>query len=379
MHKKEYLITVNGDEKLRVALIEIEFNTQEYTINRYTWQYGKKITTQPQQKGYTGFSGRSIIQQAELEFKSKIEYYLNRGYKLLSKLTRKNYNNLSKEDLYNLYGDIKFDENNLPKPMMPKSFNNCSTKLLDKKQYACPKLNGIRCLIYYENNQIKSSLNYTESLNNILNNNKLKNFFKKNPTIILDGEIYNHGFSYNYLLKILEENKNNNILEYHIYDYISEETFENRYINLLNWKSEINNDFIKIINHYLVKDWTIIERKHNEFIKQGYEGLILRNPNKKYGRGLKSSLYMIEMTLFKSKIFKIIGYGKGLKPEDMYFTCENIFGKTFKTKLINNPKIREIYINNFNKLINTYGTINYIESNNNIPIDPIFKSFNNFL
>ena len=68
MHKKEYLITVNGDEKLRVALIEMEFNTQEYTINRYTWQYGKKITTQPQQKGYTGFSGRSIIQQAELEF-----------------------------------------------------------------------------------------------------------------------------------------------------------------------------------------------------------------------------------------------------------------------------------------------------------------------
>jgi ATP-dependent DNA ligase len=98
--------------------------------------------------------------------------------------------------LYNLYGDIKFDENNLPKPMVPKSFNNCSTKLLDKKQYACPKLNGIRCLIYYENNQIKSSLNYTESLNNILNDNKLKNFFKKNPTIILDGEIYNHGFSY---------------------------------------------------------------------------------------------------------------------------------------------------------------------------------------
>ena len=103
---------------------------------------------------------------------------------------------------------------------------------------------------------------------------------------------------------------------------------------IISSQSLIRTDW-KIINHYLVKDWTIIERKHNEFIKQGYDGLILRNPNKKYGKGLKSSLYMIEMTSYKSKDFKITGYGKGLKPEDMYFICENIlYGKNIVFKKI---------------------------------------------
>ena len=382
MNRKEYLITVNGNHVLRVALIEMEFNTKEYIINRTTWQFdGVKKTKHPTQRGFIGFNGKNIIQQAEFEFNKLIQYYIKLKYKVLSESTKKKFDTLTKDDLLKIYSNIYVDDKGIPKPMLPKHYLDCPTKSLDSKDYyCCQKLNGVRCLIYYNNEEIKTSLNVTTSLNHIINNNQLKKFFTDNPNIILDGEIYYHGFSLNYLNELIYSNENQNILEYWIYDYISEDNFNIRFNNLMNWKDILTDNCFNIINHYLLNGWSSFKRKHDEFVKKGFEGLILRNTKKPYGIGLKSSLYMIEMIMNVDNEYTVVGYERGLRPiEDMCFICRNKNNKTFKVKPVNNINIKHLYIQNIENLINQQCIVKSLDIENDYPIYPIFKQFYNFL
>ncbi len=66
-----------------------------------------------------------------------------------------------------------------------------------KKVYMQPKLDGVRCLIQLNDKGEVYAYSRTGKLwlniEHILQD--LKPFFKENPTIILDGELYNHDLS----------------------------------------------------------------------------------------------------------------------------------------------------------------------------------------
>ena len=106
-----YLVTRNARDKVQVVIAELEQNGNSFTIKRTTGQYQGKMVNQPELIIEKGKAKRSVIQQAELEFNSIISKYLDKGYKNLSTLTNKKFENISEEELNELVASLKTDQN----------------------------------------------------------------------------------------------------------------------------------------------------------------------------------------------------------------------------------------------------------------------------
>ena len=106
-----YLVTRNARDKVQVVIAELEQEGNSFIINRTTGQYQGKMTTQPQLIIEKGKAKRSVIQQADLEYNSIVNKYLDKGYKKLSSLTPKKFEELTPEEIDNLVPTIKSDVN----------------------------------------------------------------------------------------------------------------------------------------------------------------------------------------------------------------------------------------------------------------------------
>ena len=92
-----YLVTRNARDKVQIVIAELEQNGNSFVIKRTTGQYQGKMVSQPELIIEKGKAKRSVLQQAELEFNSIISKYLDKGYKKLSALTSKKF-----EDIKNI-------------------------------------------------------------------------------------------------------------------------------------------------------------------------------------------------------------------------------------------------------------------------------------
>jgi DNA ligase-1 len=149
-----------------------------------------------------------------------------------------------------------------------------------------PKLDGVRCVIQYENNQVKAysrTGKEWKNIDHILFN--LKSWFALNPDIILDGELYNHDYKDNFEQIIsmvrktkptdearLESCKN---VQFHCYDIIDETmTFAMR--NEFIRQVVPRNHCIKHVPTILIHTEAQAKDCHQDNLNEGYEGSILR-------------------------------------------------------------------------------------------------------
>lgn len=164
-------------------------------------------------------------------------------------------------------------------------------------------------------------------------------------------------------------------LEYWIYDLaVPGLKFEDR-LELLNEMHEyIDGQKIRILEHKETGSWAQISTLHDKWVKEGYEGLVARKPDKFYEFGKRNST-MIKVKLYQDAEFKIIDYKDGLRDEDFCFICETKEGKPFAAKPIGTRELREYYLDNIDGLIDKMATIKFFEmSKDGIPLQPIFKS-----
>jgi len=106
-----YLVTRNARDKVQVVITELDQNGNSFIIRRTTGQYQGKMINQPELLIEKGKAKRSVIQQADLEYNSIINKYLDKGYKKLSSLTSKRFEELTSEEIDNLVPTIKSDIN----------------------------------------------------------------------------------------------------------------------------------------------------------------------------------------------------------------------------------------------------------------------------
>lgn len=106
-----YLVTRNARDKVQVVITELDQNGNSFIIRRTTGQYQGKMINQPELSIEKGKAKRSVIQQADLEYNSIINKYLDKGYKKLSSLTSKKFEELTSEEIDNLVPTIKSDVN----------------------------------------------------------------------------------------------------------------------------------------------------------------------------------------------------------------------------------------------------------------------------
>ena len=268
--------------------------------------------------------------------------------------------------------------------MLAKSYQDLNSNVFDREWLCSRKLDGVRCMIYLKDGKLHSASRgggtYDPALKHILEDQELLKIFVLKPDLILDGEIYHHGSDWplqriSGLARQQEWKEECKQLQYWVYDYVSKEPFSQRYEYLMSLKnnfSETSN--IKICDHYKLTGWITVKKWHDKFVKEGFEGLCARNPEKEYGVGKRSGVYLIKLKEFQTDEFKIVGVRDGLRPEDMCFVLRTKEGKEFAAKPACDSETRIYYIQHKDEFIGKMATCKFFYySQENVPLLPVFE------
>ena len=167
-------------------------------------------------------------------------------------------------------------------------------------------------------------------------------------------------------------------LEFRCYDILDEKTkFKFRAISLGQIKNERPIDSkLVIVDHIPVSGLNNIMQLHNKAVSEGYEGLVLRDPEKEYKCGSRDNR-MCKVKEFVDSEFEILGLVEGLRDEDMCFLLKTSEGNQFKAKPMGTREDKQWYREHINELIGCLGTVKYFgftNTENPVPNLPVFKS-----
>ena len=240
-------------------------------------------------------------------------------------------------------------------PMLAQKFDESRMDFDNSKVFIQPKLDGVRC-IFTKDGAYSRANNKFMNINHI--EKKLEEFFKNNPDIILDGELYNHKLKNDFekIISLVRKQKPttkdkeeaSKLVQYHVYDIIprlpsENQLYEKRLMKIkgifkLFSKEELKT--LKMVDTYLCENKEIADKYHKKFLDKGFEGSILRK------NGLYKKKRAWELQKFKDfhdTEALIIGYeiGKGKRKgtlgkflmqddEGVKFGCPPGKGYTYK-------------------------------------------------
>lgn len=208
------------------------------------------------------------------------------------------------------------------RPMLAHKFSEQGTKII-LPAYVSQKKDGIRCSIRLENNQIVSRSRKGKQFKVLDHIEKsLFNFFSSYSSIVLDGELYIHGESFQLIVGAIkrdEPNELTNQIEFHIYDCFDEDNPDWLFEDRLEFIRTLDYDNVKIVDSFKVKTEEEIYKYKDEFIKDGYEGLMIRN-NSPYEQ--KRSYNLQKVKDFIDDEFLIIDF-KIDKNQETVFVCQS--------------------------------------------------------
>ena len=204
------------------------------------------------------------------------------------------------------------------KPMLAHKVND---KKIDFTEpvFIQPKLDGVRCIFTKDGAYSRTGKQF-HNLRHI--ELRLKGFFKLNPDVQLDGELYNHALRNDFekIISLVRKQKPTdedrlnarNLIQYHVYDYIVpfigyEARLKWLMSNKVLWWGDV---IVPVETHRVNKYEEAANMHHDGFLKQGYEGSILRL-NGPYEQ--KRSYNLQKFKDFSDDEATIVGYeaGKG--------------------------------------------------------------------
>jgi ATP-dependent DNA ligase len=191
--------------------------------------------------------------------------------------------------------------------------------------YIQPKLDGVRCMIQYDENYGVKAYSRTGkpwlNIDHILM--ELYSFFIEYPNVVLDGELYNHELrdDFEKIISLVRKTKpsledrldSEDLVQFHCYDFVhcsDEWDFAHRN-NFLNDKFSHNAAMfpkIKTLTTFGVYNTEEVEVQHDLQKAAGYEGSILRK-NASYE--CKRSWTLMKIKDFSDSEATIIGYDEG--------------------------------------------------------------------
>ena len=395
--KTYYLISRDTKGKIRVAIISYEFIADDryFIIHRVSGQLHGKRTNQPDKIVEKGKATRTLKEQVELETNHLVKEKKDKGYREVFKDPEE----YTESELNEILGEIVTGQNNVPKPMLAKQVDKVTnTKIFDKEWYASRKIDGLRCLIYMGDDgelhtASRGAMNYDGAMVEILMHPTLIQIFKENPGLIMDGEAYHHGYSLqqlNSIARTIKVAKDLEVLQFYWYDIVdTNSTFDERWAYMNDIKDQYKLDFnperifkldelrIQFVPQQLVSGYDNMLKLHNQFVEEGWEGLVIRDPDVVYRPNGRTN-DMVKIKVYKSEDFLVTGYELGLRgSEDMVFICETNDGKEFKAKPLGDRLQKEEYVENFDSLYKGHiGECKFFYySDEGVPLQPCFKAF----
>ena len=399
--KTWYLITRDAKGKIRIAIVNYELinpkdkQNRYFVIHRSSGQLRGKRTPQPDKIVSRGKATRNMWDQVMLEAKHLVKEKLDKGYREVDKDPEE----YSEEELLSILGEVITGQNGVPKPMLAKQADKVTNKkIFDKVWMASRKIDGLRGSIFMgEDGKLhtasRGAMNYDAAMIEILENKSLINLFKENPGLIMDGECYHHGYTLQQLNSIARTQKtavDYSVLQFYWYDIIDpNSTFDERWSYMQDIKDQMNFEFdperefksgelrIQFVPQEEVIGWDNMMKLHNQYVSEGWEGLVVRDPDALYRPNGRTN-DMIKIKIYKDDCFLVVDKEAGLRgSEDMVFIMQMKDGRTFKAKPFGDRLQKEEYWDNFEtKYKGHLGECKFFYySDDGIPLQPAFKAF----
>lgn len=178
------------------------------------------------------------------------------------------------------------DKVEFTKPMLAQDWDKRKTKVrIEDGVYAQPKLDGIRCIARADGLWTRTGKPITSCPHIV---SALETFFEDNPDAILDGELYNHDLrdDFNTITSVVRKEKPSDeellqafdLIQYHIYDLVSDQYFAGR-TETLNWVFEhLFNDkaCLHQVQTVAVRSSEVLDELYGSWMAEGYEGQMIR-------------------------------------------------------------------------------------------------------
>lgn len=280
----------------------------------------------------------------------------------------------------NNVNEVKFNP-----PMLAKIYNKKYDKAM---RFVQPKLDGIRCNVALNVDKPEALSRRNKPFFSVEHIKKsLENFVLENPSIHLDGELYNHELhdDFNKIVSLVKKQKITSedeteivkYVKYYVYDMWDDNnpdmTFSERNQFINNHLKDL--PFIEIVETYEVSSSEEIDEKFKEFVAHGYEGAIIRL-DKPYEH--KRSKNLLKYKEFLDDEFEILTINRG-KTNNM---AESVTIKLKNGKICNatlafpDTKCVEMMMYQ-NQYIGKLATVRYFgETNDGLLRFPVVKSIN---
>jgi DNA ligase-1 len=275
------------------------------------------------------------------------------------------------------------------KPMLAYPVSN---KPIDytKPVFMQPKLDGVRCVIQCDNSVITAysrTGKVWKNIDHILHN--LKPFFHWNPDVVLDGELYNHDLKddFEQIISCVRKQKptdehralSEKLVQFHCYDVIDDVvTFSNR----SQWlKNHLNDTHcVKVVQTLSnVGNQNQAKIHHQVYLKQGYEGSILRL-NTEYQCKRSHSLRKFKDFHDAEAVLVDWVEGKGKRAGTIgKFMAIDADGNTFGMPVMDNFKKLQTMFKEMQGWVGQEATFTYFERTKaNSYRHPLFKALRNY-
>lgn len=338
----------NEMDEIEVTLKEVYISGDlpEGTIAEYWTETGiqnMKITksaavyTNPKNIGKKNY--RSGFQSALIDCRAKYLKKVEEGYKILEEFEKE-----SNEEVNNI--------EKLYFPMLAKNYHDYESKITFDL-FIQPKLNGIRAVTFLDPKEKDvKDCDYTD----VVMYSRSKKLYPSNETndkirkevlpilikyydsdreesIYLDGELYDHKKSLQQINKTRGTAKQDvkshstSTIQYWVFDlfypHYTNESFEKRNILLNKIFEEMVNKLkmIKLVPTHTISKKSEMEDLYKKYLKDNYEGIIVRVKKGKYAKDLQKSSSTRSKELLKYKPlfdseFEIVGYKDGDKGKE---------------------------------------------------------------
>lgn len=362
-----YKKSKNG-KKIQQWSCEVIKNEDIVIIRRSSGQVGGKITTKDKQIK----KGKNLGKVNET---TPYEQAVSEALSLIKSKVEDNYiDDITKVD----------DPPKFLKPMLAKTFDmNKSTQF---PCYIQPKLNGCRCVSYRHLNEgrlLSRECNEFTTLGHI--QTELDKIF---GNFSPDGEIYVHGMNFQEIIRRLKKYRKGETeeLQYHVYDLaIPDMSFVDRQA-ILTSLVPFNHPIIKLVPTHIVNCTEDIKFAHDEFVKNGFEGIMIRSINGEYEFNARPNSLQ-KYKEFIDEEFEIIGHKvevyndphTGENTNLVVWICNNNYGGTVDVRPKGTVAERKQLCKDAKRYYGKQLTVRYQElSEDNNPIFPVGITIRNY-
>lgn len=269
---KETLYSIAKNGTTDMWTIEVRDNAIHTTYGKVDGKQQQKVELIEAGKNIGRANETTPAQQAILEARSKLNKQLDKGYRYTVEQAQ-----------------AALLEN--ATPQLAKDYLLASSHIdYSKGVLVQPKLDGVRLWVDSNSGTVRClSRSRKEFPQNDGLWQQIATLVEHSDWGFLDGEMYLHGADFQKLISCVKKPQGNelaDLIEFHIFDLPSEKTYHDSHkqdiIELAKLIKRHNLDRIKIVETTLVYSEEAARLLMNEYLLQGYEGIMLRNQGAVY-------------------------------------------------------------------------------------------------